>query len=100
MWKTGVLSTGWTEATVIPILKPGKDPNEPKSYRSILLTSCMWWKRSSTEDFNTLLNPEGSWKAIWLTEGTQRDNVIITYQREQSHQKSENDKTKGDDGQT
>jgi hypothetical protein len=26
---------------VIPILKPGKDPNEPKSYRSISLTSCM-----------------------------------------------------------
>jgi hypothetical protein len=26
---------------VIPILKPGKDPNEPESYRSISLTSCI-----------------------------------------------------------
>jgi hypothetical protein len=41
IWKTGDFSTGWTKATVIPILKPGKDPNEPKSYRSISLTSCM-----------------------------------------------------------
>jgi hypothetical protein len=29
----GVLSTGWTEATVIPILKPAKDPNK--------LTNCL-----------------------------------------------------------
>jgi hypothetical protein len=36
-----VFPTGWTGATVIPILKPGKDPNEPKSYRPISLTSCM-----------------------------------------------------------
>jgi hypothetical protein len=39
--KTGDFPTGWKEATVIPILKPGKDPNKPKSYRSISLTSCM-----------------------------------------------------------
>jgi hypothetical protein len=26
---------------VIPILKPGKDPNEPKSYLPISVTSCM-----------------------------------------------------------
>jgi hypothetical protein len=42
-------------------------------------------------------------KAIWLTEGTQRDKVTQRKhtdgdERKQSHQKSENDKTKGDDG--
>jgi hypothetical protein len=42
-------------------------------------------------------------KAIWLTEGTQRDKEIITKhtdgdQREQLHQNSENNKTKEDDG--
>jgi hypothetical protein len=59
IWKTGDFPTGWTEATVIPILKPGKYPNEPKSYRPISLTT----RRSSTEDFNTLLNPgrNSSW---------------------------------------
>jgi hypothetical protein len=41
IWKTGDFPTGWTEATVIPILKPGKDPNEPKSYHPISLTSCI-----------------------------------------------------------
>jgi hypothetical protein len=33
IWKTEVFPTEWTEATVIPILKPGKDPNK--------LTSCL-----------------------------------------------------------
>jgi hypothetical protein len=37
IWKTGVFPTGWTEATVIPILKTGKDPNEPKNYLPISL---------------------------------------------------------------
>jgi hypothetical protein len=41
IWRTGVFPTAWTEATVIPILKPGKDPNDPGSYRPISLTSCM-----------------------------------------------------------
>ncbi|GBN04963.1 putative RNA-directed DNA polymerase from transposon X-element [Araneus ventricosus] len=31
----------WHEATVIPILKPGKDPSNPLHYRPIALTSCL-----------------------------------------------------------
>jgi hypothetical protein len=41
IWSTGEFPSKWTEAIVIPILKPGKDPKEPTSYRSISLTSCM-----------------------------------------------------------
>jgi hypothetical protein len=40
IWSTGEISSEWTEAIVIPILKAGKDPNEPMSYRNISLTSC------------------------------------------------------------
>ena len=31
----------WNRSTVIPIPKPGKNPNSPKSYRPISLTSCL-----------------------------------------------------------
>jgi len=31
----------WTKSIIIPILKPGKNPNSPKSYRPIALTSCL-----------------------------------------------------------
>ena len=33
--------TSWKEAVLIPVLKPGKDPSDPKSYRPIALTSTM-----------------------------------------------------------
>ncbi|GFV93044.1 probable RNA-directed DNA polymerase from transposon X-element [Trichonephila clavipes] len=36
-----VYPTQWQEAIVIPILKPGKDPKNPLSYRPIALTSCL-----------------------------------------------------------
>jgi hypothetical protein len=41
IWKREVFTKNWTEATVIPILKPGKNPNQTNSYRSISLTSCV-----------------------------------------------------------
>jgi hypothetical protein len=37
----GAFPSEWSEAILKPILKPGKDPNEPTSYRPISLTSCM-----------------------------------------------------------
>ena len=40
-WKDGVLPKGWREAHIKPILKKGKPPQEPKSYRPISLTSCI-----------------------------------------------------------
>jgi hypothetical protein len=41
IWNTEKFPTEWTKATVIPILKPGKDTNEPESYRPIALTRCI-----------------------------------------------------------
>ena len=39
-WETGTLPQIWREATVIPILKKGKDKKKPASYRPISMTSC------------------------------------------------------------
>jgi ribonuclease HI len=41
IWEGDEFPESWTEATVIPILKPGKDPNQTNSYRPISLTSCV-----------------------------------------------------------
>jgi hypothetical protein len=65
--------------------------------------------RRRVEQQNTVFitDQEAIIKAIWLTDGTQRDKVIITDSlstltaingNNYIHQKSEKDKTKGDDG--
>ncbi|GFU46479.1 probable RNA-directed DNA polymerase from transposon X-element [Trichonephila clavipes] len=41
IWREQVYPTPWQEAIVIPILRPGKDPKNPLSYRPIALTSCL-----------------------------------------------------------
>lgn len=41
IWIEGHLPSCWKAATVIPFLKPGKDPSNPTSYRPIALTSCL-----------------------------------------------------------
>ncbi|GFU41981.1 putative RNA-directed DNA polymerase from transposon X-element [Trichonephila clavipes] len=40
VWKEHCFPSSWREATVIPILKPGKVATDPLSYRPIALTSC------------------------------------------------------------
>ena len=40
-WVTGHFPSAWSEATIIPNLKPGKDPTDPGNYRPIALTSCL-----------------------------------------------------------
>ena len=40
-WRESKLPTAWLTATIQPILKKDKPPNEPKSYRPISLTSCV-----------------------------------------------------------
>lgn len=39
IWNTGKLPSVWKESVIVPILKPGKDPSNPSSYRPIALTS-------------------------------------------------------------
>lgn len=41
VWKEAWLPSSWKVATVIPLLKPGKDPSNPSSFRPIALTSCL-----------------------------------------------------------
>ena len=38
IWTQGSFPEAWKKATILPILKPGKPPNDPKSYRPISLT--------------------------------------------------------------
>lgn len=39
VWEEVMLLNDWKEAIIIPICKPGKDPNSVVSYRA--LTSCI-----------------------------------------------------------
>ena len=40
-WELGYFPSAWKIAKVIPVLKPGKDPSVPKSYRPISLLSAL-----------------------------------------------------------
>ena len=40
-WKSGRIPSTWKVATITPILKKGKDPQLPQSYRPISQTSCI-----------------------------------------------------------
>ena len=40
-WSEGYLPSQWRTAVITPILKKGKPPSSPKSYRPISLTSCL-----------------------------------------------------------
>ncbi|GBM79393.1 RNA-directed DNA polymerase from mobile element jockey [Araneus ventricosus] len=41
IWKEHYFPTFWQQATIIPLLKPGKDPTNPSNYRPIALTCCL-----------------------------------------------------------
>ena len=41
LWSTKQVPSIWNKEVKIPILKPGKDPSLPESYRPISLTSCI-----------------------------------------------------------
>jgi hypothetical protein len=41
IWERDESPESWTEATIIPKLKPGKDSNQANSYRPISHTSCV-----------------------------------------------------------
>ncbi|XP_076620013.1 uncharacterized protein LOC143341179 [Colletes latitarsis] len=41
IWSHNIFPTKWREAVVIPVLKPGKTPTDPNSYRPIALTNTM-----------------------------------------------------------
>ena len=40
MWQSSTSHGSWKTSLIVPVLKPGKDPYLPQSYRPIALTSC------------------------------------------------------------
>ena len=52
IWETGILPKSWKISIIIPVKKPGKDPNQATSYRPIALTSCVC---KAVEKINTRL---------------------------------------------
>ena len=41
IWTHDNLPASWHQPNVVPLLKAGKNPTDPSSYRPIALTSCM-----------------------------------------------------------
>ena len=41
LWNEGTIPKEWKTSVILPILKPGKDASNPRSYRPISLTSCI-----------------------------------------------------------
>jgi Reverse transcriptase (RNA-dependent DNA polymerase) len=66
-WITGNFPSAWSEATIIPIPKPGKDPTDPENYRPIALTSCF------CKTFERLVNC----RLVWFLENKK---ILTEYQ--------------------
>ncbi|CAL1261519.1 unnamed protein product [Larinioides sclopetarius] len=41
IWRENFFPQSWQKAIIVPILKPGKDREDPGNYRPIALTSCL-----------------------------------------------------------
>jgi len=67
LWVTGNFPSSWSEATVIPIPKPGKDLTDPGNYGPIALTSCL------CKTFERLVNC----RLTWFLEN---NNILTEYQ--------------------
>lgn len=61
-WRQGQLPKAWKHAVVVPVLKPGKDPSSPSSYRPIALTSviCKLMERMVTDRLVHFLETKGA----------------------------------------
>ena len=67
IWETGQFPPYWSEATIIPIPKPGQDRMNPNNYRPIALTSCI------CKTMERMINE----RLMWYLEN---DNLISTAQ--------------------
>ena len=67
IWDDGVNPPGWSEATVIPIPKPGKDHANATNYRPIALTSCI------CKTFERMINN----RLVWYLE---HNGILTAYQ--------------------
>jgi potassium voltage-gated channel Eag-related subfamily H protein 8 len=67
LWLRGKFPESWSNATIIPIAKPGKDPTSPGNYRPIALTSCV------CKTFERMVND----RLMWYLES---NNILTEYQ--------------------
>ena len=73
IWISGDFPSDWRKVIIIPIPKPGKDPNNPSNYHPIVLTSCICksfkvWVESTFLDSQPqeMSVPQGSILAVTL----------------------------------
>ena len=67
LWQSEEYPKSWSDATVIPIPKPGKNPTSSNNYRPIALTSCV------CKTFKCMVNE----RLIWYLES---HNILTEYQ--------------------
>ena len=67
LWQSGDFLKSWSNATIIPIPKPGKDPASPNNYRPIALTSCV------CKTFERMVNE----RLVWYPKS---NNTLTEYQ--------------------
>jgi ribonuclease HI len=78
IWMSGKFPHSWSEATIIPIPKPGKDPTDPGNYRPIALTSCV------CKTFERIVND----RLVWFLE---KNNLLTEFQSGFRKQRNTND---------
>ena len=67
IWTGDPFPDSWLESTVIPLLKPGKEAINPRSYRPITLTSCL------CKTFERMINSR-------LTYYLEKNHILTRYQ--------------------
>lgn len=67
LWESGNFPKGWSNAIIIPIPKPGKEPTSPDNYQPVALTSCV------CKTFERMVNE----RLVWFLETI---NILTVYQ--------------------
>lgn len=72
IWVRGIIPLAWKTSVIVPIIKPGKPSNDPKSYRPISLTSCL------CKLFEKMVNSRLMW---WLEENNKISDKQFAFRK-------------------